>query len=90
MKKYALLNDNNIVINISIANDVWDNTGWIEYTDNNPASVGGDYVNDYFYCVQPYASWTRDNGRWLPPSPMPTEGIWVWDEENLMWQQLES
>ena len=42
MKNYALLN-NNIVINVSVANDDWDSTGWIEYTDSRPAIIGHTY-----------------------------------------------
>jgi hypothetical protein len=90
MKKYALLNENNIVVNISVANDDWDYSGWIEYTENNPATIGGDYVNGFFYSVQPWPSWTRDNGQWICPVAMPSQGYWLWDEENLQWLQLES
>jgi hypothetical protein len=85
MKKFALLDENNVVINISIANDSWDSTGWIEYTDSNTASIGGDYVDKYFYSVQPFTSWTRAEGTWQPPTPMPTEGFWNWDEATLSW-----
>ena len=49
------------------------------------AFVGGDYVDGFFYAPQPYPSWTRDNGNWQPPTPMPTEGRWRWDEETLTW-----
>jgi hypothetical protein len=85
MKNYALLNENNLVTNISIADDSWDNTGWVEYTNDNPASIGGDYVDGYFYPIQPYTSWTRNKGNWNPPTPMPTEGFWTWDESSLSW-----
>ena len=89
MKKFALLDENNVVTNISIADDSWDSTGWIEYTNNNPASIGGDYVDGYFYPVQPYPSWTRNDGQWLPPTSMPTEGLWYWDEPTLTWIEME-
>lgn len=89
MKKFALLDENNLVINISIADDSWDSTGWVEYTDSNPASIGGDYVNGYFYSVQPYASWTRVEGTWQAPTPMPTEGFWTWDEDTTSWVEVE-
>ena len=46
---------------------------------------------DVFIAPQPYASWSLDkNFDWQPPTPMPTEGMWRWNEENLMWQQLEN
>jgi len=90
MKKFALLDENNVVINISIADDSWDSTGWVEYTDSNPASIGGNYVDNYFYSVQPYPSWTRSAGNWQPPTPMPSDGYWIWNEETLTWNDFES
>jgi len=87
MKKFALLDENNIVINISIADDSWDSTGWVEYIDSNPASIGGDYVDGYFYSVQPYPSWNRNNGKWDSPTPMPIDGYWLWDEDSLTWTE---
>lgn len=90
MKKFALLDKNNIVINISIADNSWDSAEWIEYTDNNPAFIGGDYVDGYFYSVQPYSSWTRNNGQWQAPTPMPTtEGkFYYWSEDDLSWREI--
>ena len=85
MKKFALLNENNLVLNISIADNSWDSTGWVEYNNSNPASIGGDYVDGYFYSVRPFASWTRNAGNWLPPTPMPIDGYWLWDEDSLTW-----
>jgi hypothetical protein len=86
MKKFALLDENNIVINISIADDSWDSTGWVEYIDSNPAFIGGDYVDGYFYSVQPYPSWTRNQGNWLPPTPMPNnDKRYNWDEATTSW-----
>ena len=90
MKKFALLDENNLVINISIADNSWDSNGWIEYTDNNPASIGGDYVDGYFYSIQPYPSWTRNQGDWLPPTPMPNTGYWIWNEQTLSWVEIET
>jgi hypothetical protein len=43
MKYYALLDVNNLVINTSIADDNWDATGWIEYTNKN---CGIGYIYD--------------------------------------------
>jgi len=90
MKKFALLDENNTVLNISIADKSWDSSGWIEYTENNPASIGGDYVDGYFYTIKPYLSWTRNKGNWQPPTPMPTDGYWIWDELTLSWIELEA
>lgn len=89
MKNYALLDANNIVINISVASEEWDSTGWIEYNQNNPAFIGGDYVDNYFYAPQPFPSWTRLNGNWQPPTPQP-EGNFYWDESTLSWIEIEA
>ena len=49
-----------------------------------------DAVNDVFIAPQPYLSWSLDNNfDWQPPTPMPTEGRWIWNEETLSWDELE-
>jgi hypothetical protein len=71
---------------------------WIKTSYNNRirkqyASVGYSYdpIADVFISPQPFASWSLDeNFDWQAPTPMPNEGTWYWDEENLMWQQLEN
>lgn len=90
MKNFALLDENNIVVNISIGDDDWSSPGWVAYTDSNPAYIGGDYFQGYFYPPQPFPSWTRDgHGHWIAPEPMP-EGLYRWDEANLDWVALDS
>jgi hypothetical protein len=57
------------------------------------AGIGYSYdpVADVFIAPQPYASWSLDeNFDWQAPTPYPNIGKWYWDEENLMWQQLEN
>ena len=89
MKNYALLNENNIVINICIADSNWDSTGWIEYTNNNPAYIDGDYIDGYFYSSQPYPSWLRNKGNWESPIPNPNPiddpTVYRWTEHTLKW-----
>jgi hypothetical protein len=47
-----------------------------------------DEAADVFICPSMYPSWTLDeNYDWQPPTPMPSEGIWVWNEESLSWIQ---
>jgi hypothetical protein len=29
------------------------------------------------------------NHDWQPPTPMPTEGMWTWDEDALAWVEIE-
>ncbi len=76
-----------------------DNLGgtWIQTSYNSNirgtfAGIGYSYDpdEDIFIAPQPYPSWIRKGSFWNSPIPKPTEGFWYWDEENLMWQQLEN
>jgi hypothetical protein len=53
------------------------------------AGIGYKYDADadVFIAPKPYSSWLLDNNfDWQAPTPMPTEGKWSWNEENLEWQ----
>jgi hypothetical protein len=76
-----------------------DNLGgtWIKTSYNSKirgtyAGIGYFYNSDedIFVTPQPYPSWIRQGSFWNSPIPKPIEGSWYWDEENLMWQQLEN
>lgn len=91
MKTYARM-DGNTVSNVEVADDAWvasqpDPSIFIEYTEANPACVGGDYVDGFFYVPQPFPSWGRDgNGNWASPVPYPDDGGWyTWDEATTSW-----
>ena len=90
-KNMAVLNKKNKIINIVICNDDQPETATqITYTDANPAWIGGDYVDGYFYTPQPYPSWTRNNGVWEAPIPMPDDGkTYYWDEAELTWISID-
>lgn len=102
MKNYAVI-ENNIVINIVVADEEWANAQTatlVEYTDENPAIIGGDYVDGFFYSPKPFASWTRSNGAWVAPIDKPTEIVegnasdtgnfaYIWKEETLSWVSVE-
>lgn len=95
MSLYAVVYDR-IVVNIVVANADWANTQTettVEYTDENPAYIGGDYVDGFFYAPKPFASWIRSNGVWVPPVVMPTVSIdgysYVWNEFGMEWQLVE-
>ncbi len=71
-----------------------DNLGgtWIKTSYNSKirgtyAGIGYTYNpdEDIFVTPQPYPSWIRSGSFWNPPTPMPTEGFWNWDEANLSW-----
>lgn len=91
MRKFALLDTENKVINISVADDNWDSTGWIEYTDKQ-CGIGYTYnaYADVFIAPQPYPSWLLDeNFNWQPPTPKP-EGDCIWDEQIGDWVNGET
>jgi hypothetical protein len=91
-KNYALVDENNKVINIIIANDNFDSKqNYIEYTDKNPAHIGGDYLDGYFYSPQPFPSWSRNGlGSWQAPVPMPDKENCIWNEELGEWYETET
>lgn len=77
------------VVNVVVAADDWDAPDeYIEYDASNPAYIDGDYVDGYFYAPQPFASWSRSAGTWQPPTPMPPNGTWRWDEDTLSWVEV--
>ena len=71
-----------------------DNLGgtWIQTSYNSNirgtyAGIGFTYNpdEDIFVTPQPYPSWSRSGSFWNPPTPIPTEGRWTWDESSLSW-----
>lgn len=86
MMNVAIVDANSVVVAINVQYDDY------ELQDNEvevigAAYVGGDYVDGHFYPEQPYPSWTRSAGEWVPPVPRPTAlGNWVWNEEAGEWQ----
>lgn len=83
-----------------LANDLGLGGSWIQTSYNGNirkqfAGIGYTYdaVNDVFIAPQPYPSWSLDEDfDWQPPTAMPTEGLWLWDEDSLSWleQSLQS
>ena len=60
----------------------------------NFAAVGGTYDldKDAFIAPQPYSSWilNEDTCLWEAPTAIPDDGkIYVWDEENTNWKEIE-
>lgn len=88
-KKMAILDELGIVINIIICeDDATEAKDKIIYNDDNPAHIGGDYVDGYFYSPQPFLSWIRNQGLWCPPLIKP-DGYHLWNEELLLWEPNE-
>jgi hypothetical protein len=90
MKNVALLNESNIVLNIIVVKDDFNQQNYVEYSDDNPAFIGGDFYEGYFYPPQPYLSWVRLNGTWQPPTPKPMGVFSYWDEDSLSWTEVET
>lgn len=79
-----------------LANDLGLGGNWIQTSYNHNfrkqyAGIGFNYDADadVFIAPQPYPSWSLDqNFDWQPPTPMPTEGFWSWDEPSLSWVEV--
>jgi hypothetical protein len=88
MKKFAVINENNIVTNIVVSENVLE-SNWIEYGNQDYcAYIGATWNPEYkkFVGIQPYPSWSLDqNLDWQPPTPKPEEGYWNWNEETTSW-----
>lgn len=85
-KDVAVISDSGLVIAINVHMDDYE-LAPNELLVTNSAWVGGDYVEGYFYPPQPFASWTRSEGVWLPPIPRPEGVDWFWNEDEGQWQQ---
>lgn len=87
-KDVAVIAANGAVINVKVDNDDYEPQPY-EVEVTGAAWVGGDYIGGYFYPPQPFPSWTRHEGEWLPPVPIPTDGNrYVWDEDAQEWQAV--
>lgn len=87
-KNMAVLNANNQVINIIVCSDDETETPTlVAYDSNNPAYIGGDYYEGYFYPPKPFLSWSRGSyGEWASPIPYPDgELMYEWNEEQGDW-----
>ena len=66
----------------------WKQTSYNATIRKHYAGKGYTYDpdRDAFISPQPYPSWSLDeNCNWQAPIPMPEDGMYSWDEENLEW-----
>jgi hypothetical protein len=58
----------------------------------NYAGIGYTYdeERDAFIPPKPFDSWILDEETclWNPPVPMPSEGIWNWNEDIINWEEV--
>jgi hypothetical protein len=92
--KYAVIENNNVVNTIiceskELAEQITGLT-CIEYTDENPAYIGGTYDGTNFIPPSPYLSWNLNSEKlWEPPISVPKDGkLYRWVEEDLNWQVI--
>lgn len=66
----AQLDDSGVVVNVIVVNDDWSAEGFVEYTDDNPAYIGGTYANGRFIAPKPSDDATLDEstGMWIMPA----------------------
>jgi hypothetical protein len=66
----AQVDANGIVVNIIVAGEDWNVEGFVEYTDENPAYIGGTYTNGRFIAPKPSDDAVLDEatGQWIVPS----------------------
>lgn len=67
----------------------WVQTSYNGRIRKNFAGIGYSYdpIRDAFLPPQPYPSWTliEETCQWAPPVPMPTDGVYLWDEQAQEW-----
>lgn len=90
MKRIAILDDNNIVINFILAEDSYIPTEKHVVVSNEEAcGVGFIYFDgEGFAPHQPYPSWVldRETLTWYTTVPKPRDGNnYIWNEETLSW-----
>jgi hypothetical protein len=72
----------------------WVQTSYNGSIRKNFAGIGFTYDEelDAFIAPQPFESWTlnTETAKWMSPTPYPQDGrIYLWDEENLNWKEVE-
>lgn len=68
---------------------VWKQTSYNANFRKNYAGIGYTYQADIdaFVSPKPFPSWTLDaNAQWQAPTPMPTDGMYSWNESNQAWE----
>lgn len=87
-KDVAIIGAGGEVVNVIVCKHNYEPQPY-EVVVTGAAWIGGDYVGGYFYPPQPFPSWTRHEGEWLPPVPMPSDGDpYEWIDDAQEWQAL--
>lgn len=88
MATYAVINNENVVTNIVVADTPLE-ASWIK---SLAASIGDIYdpTDGTFKPRRPFESWefNEETWSWEAPTPMPEDdAYYFWNEENLAWEQ---
>ena len=97
MAKFAVVDTNNIVVNIiecvdSLVAQELTGLQCLEFT-NEIVHIGGKFnsSNNTFLTPSPYPSWIFLNNSWNPPVAKPTDAIdgrtYNWDEDTKSWKE---
>jgi hypothetical protein len=79
---------------IDFLTDLHGHTSWKQTSYNgsfrkNYAAIGMSYdaSRNAFIPTKPFPSWSLNESTctWQAPTSMPTEGTWIWDEDNQVW-----
>lgn len=79
---------------IAFLNNLFGDANWVQTSYNgnirkNYAGVGYTYdsARDAFIAPQPFPSWTlvEETCQWSAPVPVPTDGMYSWDESTTSW-----
>ena len=69
---------------------VWKQTSYNASQRKNYAGAGHKYDSDLdaFIAPKPFDSWILDEIKcqWMPPVPIPTDGMYRWNEDSQSWQ----
>ena len=72
---------------------VWIKTSYNGNIRKNYAGIGMTYdpIRDAFIAPKPFESWAlnEETCQWEAPTPMPTGGLYLWDEPTLSWKEVE-
>lgn len=102
-KNYALIDDNNNIVNVIILDDSLSEEVKNQIIQSNGAVLsilvedprynynGGHYENGILWIPKPCPSWTKDleNNTWIPPIPYPDDNKnYFWNEDIVNWEEV--
>lgn len=98
---WAKVNSDNIVVDVQVyeigvtpESELPEGWSWVldDETIKNDAGVGKTYdvSRQAFIAPNPFTGWilNEDTCQWEPPTPTPTEGNWIWDNNTQSWTEL--